>query len=125
MLSSNSSLKACTTDYGRMWKHKTQATKTSIQLSLWQKDSTPSIEALVLMEGTNSRNKATILATRNRNRTRNQRRNSITPIHPTTRRNERRKAPVSRVAGKDIWQEIALVRTTKENPRSRRRQPPI
>src|SRR6195952_4649965 len=107
-----------------MWKHNTQATKTSIQLSLWQKDLTPSIEVLVLMEGTNSRNKAIIQATRNRNRTRNQRRNSITPIHPTTRRNERRKAPVSPVAGKDIWQEIALVKMTKANPRSRKRQPP-
>src|ERR1700712_2092538 len=99
-----------------MWKHNTQAMKTSIQLSPWQKDLTPSIEVLVLMEGTNSRNKATIQATRSRNRTRNRRRNSKTPIHPTTRRNERRKAPVSTVAGKDIWQEIALERMTMENP---------
>src|ERR1700712_4511531 len=105
MLSFNSSLKACTTDYDRMWKHNTQETKTSILLLLWQKDLTPSIEALVLIEGTNWRNKATTLATRNKNRTRSRRRNSITPIHPTTRKNERRKVPVLPVAGKDQWQE--------------------
>src|ERR1700712_2249336 len=108
-----------------MWKPNTQVTKTSIQSSLWQKDVTPSIEALVLMEGTSLRNKATTLATRNKNRTRNRRRNSITPILPTTRRNERRKEPVSPVAGKDIWQEIALVRMTKERPRSRKKKTPI
>src|ERR1700712_4397792 len=114
---SNSSLKVCTTDYDRTWKHNTPEMKTLIRLSLWQKDVTLSLEVLVPMEETNSRNKATTLATRNRNWTRNQRRSSIAPIHPATRKNERRKEPLLPVAGKDIWQEIALVKTRTGRPR--------
>src|ERR1700712_5700931 len=107
MPSSNSSLKVCTTDYDRTWKHNTHEMKTLIRLSLWQKDLTLSIKVMVLMEETNSRNKATTLAKRNMNWTGNQRRSSITPTHPATRKNETRKESVLHVAGKDIWQEIA------------------